>query len=86
MLQIAEVDYDTDPLHTYSPLLGEVVNRCLNLDPNARPDAIQIGGLIVEHVMDHLDTAIVQFENMERKLTREKEKSLRYKTIVKVST
>lgn len=47
------------------------------MDPNDRPDTIQIAGQIVEHLMDHLDMTIVQFENIERKLSREREKSLR---------
>ena len=40
--QIAEAEYDGTPLHRYSDRLGDVVKKCLCVNPELRPDSIQV--------------------------------------------
>ena len=42
LVQIAEVDYEAIPDGSYSPLVNEVVTKCLTADPQLRPDSVQV--------------------------------------------
>lgn len=44
-MQIAEVDYHGIPEGQYSPLLGQVVTKCLTADPQLRPDTVEVSSL-----------------------------------------
>ena len=49
-MQIAEVDYVAVPEGSYSPLVSEVISKCLTADPQLRPDSVQVYQWWVWHV------------------------------------
>ena len=78
ILQIVEVDYCQLSVSDYSPLVGDVVDRCLTTDPEKRPDAVELGALISGVLMRHMDQLSLSINTLQAKLNREKQRTIKW--------
>jgi len=85
--QIAEVDYPPLGDHTYSPLVSNVIGRCLTKEPEDRSDSVQVspthwphpsptpqlGAMMADVLMKSIDHLAVTNDSLTRRLDRERQ-------------
>ena len=79
---------------SYSPLVNQVVSKCLTADPGQRPDTVQVclveegymyniilltqlGALLSGMLMKHIDGLTLSKDTLQKKLDKEKQKTVR---------
>ena len=75
--KITQSDYDHQRLerNAYSSLISQVVQTCLIVEPNTRPDIIGIASLVAEKILNYTDSIRYKCVTLEKKLEKEKNKT-----------
>ena len=78
--KITQGEYDNEKIKrkSYSSLICTVVQNCLIVDPNKRPDIVGVGALIAEKILSYTDTVRYKCYGLEKKLEKEKSKTQKY--------
>lgn len=75
--QIVECNYQPLPLNKYSSRLSTVIAKCLTVDPNKRPDIVEVATCITDIIMKQMDHVMQLQLTLSKKLEREKERTVR---------
>ncbi|KAM7451535.1 Serine/threonine-protein kinase Nek10 [Porites harrisoni] len=76
--KIVEAQYDPIPSGLYSSKVSETVTRCLNPNPEERPDIVEVAANISEIMLVYVDKLRSNEISLEKKLERERKRTQRH--------
>ncbi|XP_066935146.1 serine/threonine-protein kinase Nek10-like [Clytia hemisphaerica] len=76
--KIVEGEYEELPDGLYDPLVSTVIQRCLTVKAEERPDIIEVASLITDLLISHMEKLRMQTFDLERRLEKEKKRLQRH--------
>ena len=77
--KICESNYDVEPLKFYSDRIGQIVAKCLTINPVNRPDINGVAQLCMEQLMSYTDRSCATIQSLEKRLRhREHQRELQF--------
>ncbi|XP_059145403.1 serine/threonine-protein kinase Nek10-like [Physella acuta] len=76
--KIVAADYKPIPEKEYSPRLLQTIKSCLCVNPEDRPDILQLSGQLADILLTHMDQLRISQTALERKLERERKRTQKH--------
>lgn len=76
--KIVAADYKAIPEKDYSPRLLQTVKCCLCVNPDERPDILELSGQLANILLTHMDNLRISQTALERKLERERKRTQKH--------